>query len=332
MSHNVETMAYANQTPWHGLGVNVSPDLTPMEMLKAAGLDWKVKKVPVQNIITTEDGETIMNTIDDQYSLIRETDHKHLSIVGRNYVPIQNEDAMQFFHDFVQAGHMKMETAGSLSGGRTIWALANLDQSFTLAGGDKVRGFLLLNQPHIIGKGMQLRFTPIRVVCNNTLTYALNSKQSVTDANEATGEFRMAHTRHFDEATKKMAENALGISKSMMSDFEEQASFLSSKKCDEEVASNIIYGLFDKRSESEKKDVKEPRIVKKILNAIDTQPGAELESSAGTMWGLFNAITYVIDHKTGNDRDTALSNAWFGPRSLIKHRALEAITNEARAA
>ena len=44
MAHEVETMAYAGELPWHGLGTKVSNDLTPFQMQQKAGLDWVVYK------------------------------------------------------------------------------------------------------------------------------------------------------------------------------------------------------------------------------------------------------------------------------------------------
>ena len=45
MAHNVETMAYAGEVPWHGLGVPVSNDLTPVQMMEKAGLNWTVDQI-----------------------------------------------------------------------------------------------------------------------------------------------------------------------------------------------------------------------------------------------------------------------------------------------
>ena len=47
MAHMVETMAYAGEVPWHGLGKPVPADLTPDQMLEAAGLDWEVEQIPL---------------------------------------------------------------------------------------------------------------------------------------------------------------------------------------------------------------------------------------------------------------------------------------------
>jgi phage/plasmid-like protein (TIGR03299 family) len=333
MSHEVETMAYAGATPWHGLGVKVDAGMTPQQMMVAAGLDWTVKKVPLQNVIVGENGEVQTNTIPNQFSLIRETDNTHLSIVGRNYIPIQNDEVLDFFTKFVEAGHMKMDTAGSLRNGQKIWALASIEESFTLAGGDRVKGYLLLSQPHILGKGMQIRFTPIRVVCNNTLTFSLNSKTSKNETTEeATGEFRMSHNRAFDGVMKDRAEVALGISKELLNEFKENAEFLAKTRCSDEQADEIVRSLFETRSEDEMKSKREPRVIKRVLEAIEAQPGADMLSSKGTMWGVFNAVTYVVDHELGNERSVALDNAWFGARSQTKNKALEEITSYAKAA
>ena len=82
MAHNVETMAYAGQVPWHGLGVEVADNLTPLQMQKAAGLDWKVEK---QSIVTSEG-----IAVDKKKALIRTSDNSVLDIVGADWNPVQN--------------------------------------------------------------------------------------------------------------------------------------------------------------------------------------------------------------------------------------------------
>ena len=149
MAHMVETMAYAavNGAPWHKLGVPVSADLTPAEILTAAGLDWTVEKKPVYQLW---DGAYV--TVDGKFNLTRMTDGKVLDVVGSRYNPTQNAEAVEFFTEFVAAGDMRMDTAVSLEGGRRTWALASIQDGFTLAGGDRVNGYLLLSSPHREGE------------------------------------------------------------------------------------------------------------------------------------------------------------------------------------
>ena len=93
MAHNVETMAYAGEVPWHGLGVPVSNDLTPVQMMEKAGLNWTVEQI-----------DSYVNVGDKQIptgmkSLVRSSDNKVLTNIGQVWNPVQNEDAFNFFSD-----------------------------------------------------------------------------------------------------------------------------------------------------------------------------------------------------------------------------------------
>jgi phage/plasmid-like protein (TIGR03299 family) len=126
MAHLVETMAYAGETPWHGLGKPVPSDLSPWQMLDAAGLDWKVEKIPSFVDIS---GKKVYTGKD---ALVRSTDGKILDVVSQDWNPMQNEEAFEFFNDFVHSGDMEMHTAGSLRNGQIVWALAKVKESCKL--------------------------------------------------------------------------------------------------------------------------------------------------------------------------------------------------------
>src|SRR5690606_33989421 len=158
------------------------------EMLVKAQLNWELEKRPIT--FQTEKGDD--KDIDNYYALVRTSDNKCLDVVGRQYTPVQNKEAFEFFDEFVRAGKAKMETAGSLRGGRYVWGLANLQSSFKLEGGDEVKGYLLVASPHESGKALIIKFTTVRVVCQNTLTLALR---------DSGREFRIAHRIIFDDKT-----------------------------------------------------------------------------------------------------------------------------------
>ena len=171
MAHEVETMAYAGALPWHGLGVPVSNDLTPAQMQQKAGLDWEVEKVDAYINVGGEQVPT------GQQALIRTSDNTILTNVGENWNPVQNSEAFNFFSDYVMAGDMEMHTAGALKNGQIVWALAKVKESFDVFGKeDQVDSYMLFSNPHQYGKAIDVRFTPIRVVCNNTLTLSLSQK------------------------------------------------------------------------------------------------------------------------------------------------------------
>src|SRR6056300_261028 len=108
MSHEVEMvngvaqMAYAGETPWHGLGTKVAPDLSPNQIMEKAGLDWEVRK----ESMTTHSGAYITG----KKALVRSADNKVLDVIGDNWNPVQNKEAFEFFSEYCLAGDMEMHT------------------------------------------------------------------------------------------------------------------------------------------------------------------------------------------------------------------------------
>lgn len=315
MSHMVETMAYAGQKPWHGLGEKVSQDMSPAQMLKAAKLDWTVSKRQMYFKTKTDKEQTV----DGASVLIRDSDETVLSTVGATYKPVQNALAFEFFQKFTDAGHMKMETAGSLADGKYVWALARLAEDFNVGKGDAVIPYLLLCSPHIYGKSLIMQYTPTRVVCWNTLSMALGANMK-----GGSSAFRMPHSQSF-EVKREEAEGVLKLCIAQNNEFKEAAKVLSKKKVSKEKADEFFCTLlgFDPRDSKGKDAPKRvPVMLPKFRESLTHAPGAQLSTAAGTWWGAVGAVTYVIDHETGRERTTALRNAWIGHTSTIKRRAL----------
>jgi phage/plasmid-like protein (TIGR03299 family) len=323
MAHELEIvngeaqMAYAGDLPWHGLGTKVSNDLTPQQMMKKAGVDWRVQEV--ESFV--EFNGKRMNT--GQKSLIRETDGKILTNVGKDWHPCQNETAFEFFNEYVMAGDMEMHTAGSLRGGQYVWALAKVKESFDLFGGDQVDSYMLFSNPHVYGKSIDVRFTPIRVVCNNTLTFALN-----TQADRAV---KVGHRAQFNP---DMVKEQLGIAHEKFAKYKEMAQFLGSKRFSVESLLEYYNTVFPLTSGQDKQEnVTLESISRQAKNAYDvleTQPGAEF--AEGTWWQAFNSVTYVTDHLQGRNADNRLHSQWYGQNQLRKIKAAEKAVEFALAA
>jgi len=318
MAHMIETMAWTGPTPWHGLGVQVEPDISTDDMLIRAGLDWTVEKTPLFAAIGDDNV-----LIPSHHALTRSTDSRILSVVGSAYQPVQNRDALEFFRSFVEAGDMTLETAGSLGGGKRIWALASLRDGFELAGGDVVKGYLLLTNPHTPNAAMVAQFTPIRVVCANTLAMALTG--------ETAGAYRHTHFSTFDA---ERAKAALGLAHHQLADFREASSFLAGKRAQDEAVTQFFIEVFEPNraaNDDMKALARLPR-VQRAFDALTVQPGADLRSAEGTWWGAVNAVTWLADHQLGRSADTRLSSAWFGETRQFKLRALSKALDYARAA
>jgi phage/plasmid-like protein (TIGR03299 family) len=309
MAHMVETMAYAGELPWHGLGEKVSNDLTPVQMMQKAGVDWEVHAV--ESFVEFNDKK--MPT--GQKSLIRSTDGRILTNIGENWNPVQNETAFEFFAEFVAAGDMEMHTAGSLRDGEYVWALAKVKESFDVFGDDQVDSYLLFSNPHKYGKSIDVRFTPIRVVCNNTLTFALDQKSK--------NGVRLSHRTEFNA---DMVKETLGLAHEKFAKYKDMAQFLGSRKINAESLIQYYNTVFPNTSRTEMpKEVKAyedlSRNAKLCFDVIDTQPGAEY--AEGTWWQAFNSVTFVTDHIQGRNKDNRLHSQWFGQNAARKVVAAE---------
>lgn len=296
-------MAYRSSQgkPWHRLGNPVSDEMTPLEMMQAAGVDWEVEKV--DSFIDFK-GKHIAT---GQQSLVRSSDGKILSQVGKGWNPVQNSEAFEFFTDFVANGDMIMDTAGALKDGRIVWALADVQDGFSLFGGDEVRGYLLFSNPHMYGKSIDVKFVLERVVCNNTLSMALNEKGQPS--------VRVNHRSEFDAERVK---EILGLSHRRVENFKESAEFLGSKsyiKSDLEQYFGQVFG----KSSKEDKDLS--RTAERAVELVETSPGADFKP--GSWWNVYNAVTYLTDHELGRSEDTRLTSAWFGGNAKRKVDALE---------
>ena len=313
MAHELEIrkgkaqIAYAGDVPWHGMGTKVDSNLTPAEIQIAAGLDWDVQK----ETMTTSSGVEIKG----KKALVRSGDNKVLDVVGDNWNPVQNDEAFEFFSEFVNAGDMEMHTAGSLKGGKMVWALAKVKESFDVLKGDQVDSYLLFSNPHMYGKSIDVRFTPIRVVCNNTLSLSLE----MASKNVAT----LSHRKAFDPSEVK---ETMGLAHEKFAKFKETAQFLASRKFNGESLIKYYNEVFP-RTYKGKKNVEVKSVEDLALNArkayelLGTQAGAEF--GKGSWWSAFNSVTYFTDHEMGRNADSRLSSAWFGANQTRKVKALE---------
>lgn len=316
MSHNVETMAYAGELPWHGLGVPVSNDMSAYEMMEAAQLNWTVKKVPLYREFqgnlkgAWKDYTKEYRPIDNKMALIREEDNTELDVVGKNWHPVQNQEAFDFFYDWVEEGKMEMHTAGSLSNGKIVWILAKVNETFEVVKDDVVESYMLFTNPHSFGTSLNVRFTPIRVVCNNTLQLALGSNNNG---------IRLDHTKKFDP---HMVKDALGLATNSMIQYSDQAKHLVNKMSTKESRDEYFSKLFPMtHHEQEVKGYvrsKKAAYANRLHN--DGTPGAGLVKDS--WWDTFNTVTYMYDHKLGKSNASRVRSSWYGDASKSKQEAL----------
>ena len=321
MAHNIEIidgkaqMAWSGETPWHGLGTRVPSDLTPDQMLEAAGLNWTVRKIKAYAF--DEENNDAMYDISHS-ALIRSSDGKMLDVVSDDWNPVQNQEAFDFFDEYVRAGDMKMHTAGSLKGGQIVWGLAKIKDSFELFKGDQIDNYLLFSNFHKYGYSTDVRMTCVRCVCWNTLSLALS--------NNVERMAKISHRKVFDASIVK---ETLGIATDKLEKYKEMAAFLGSKKAKNEDIVEYFKRIFP--SSSSDKETKElSKNASIALDILHTQPGANF--AEGSWWQPYNSVTFMTDHVLGRSADTRLTSAWYGQNKTLKTKALEVAIEMAEAA
>lgn len=334
MAHLVETIVYRGEKPWHGIGEKVEEFTSVDDGIKRAGIDWTVSKCSIAPVLSsTEDGVIQYGDFAPKhYALVRSDTKAILDVVGKDYEPSQNRDVLEFLQEFVNAGHAKLETIGSLDGGRYVWGLIKLDQSFTLPGNDRVDPYLLAAVPHKYAYSIEFRYTDVRVVCNNTYTAALR---------KSAGKFNFRHTSVFDKSTYDAAKQALGLAREQVEESRKRAELLTQIVVPPQKAREILTELFDPRFSKDaeiaqkvvREEVNANRTVERIMLALDYAPGCDMNSAQNTAWGVFNAATFVASHH-GSNTDKKVSSLFFGEAArkcnILADKLLELAPVEAR--
>jgi phage/plasmid-like protein (TIGR03299 family) len=312
MAHQIETMAYVNETPWHGLGNQLTAHESIDVWAKQAGMDWQIREASVRYMTGNVGSLGAIESFPENKVLFRSDTNAPLSVVSQRYHVVQPSEILEFYRDLTEAQGYELETAGVLKGGRKIWALARTGQSSTLKGNDTMNAYVLLATACDGSLATTAQFTSIRVVCNNTLAVALaGSNASV----------KVPHNTAFDaQAVKRQ----LGISVGNWHSFISAMKALSECKVQTHEARNYVTRVFIGTDKAASINTNE-RAMNKVLALFDGHgKGSELASSKGTAFGLLNSVTqYVDQERRARSADHRLESAWFGTGATLKYNALE---------
>jgi phage/plasmid-like protein (TIGR03299 family) len=310
-------MAYKGAEPWHGLGFKVDENATGAEMLTVAGLDWKVQRRAIAMRPSNGDRSVMLTSqLDDFRAIVRSDNDTVFQIASSRYQPVQNEEIVEFFREYCEAGHATMETMGALRNGAAVWALARLNGGSTgnIGGVDELRGYMLLATSHdgslrTIGKPTQ-----VRVVCHNTLTAAIGERSADT--------FSMKHTRKFGSADRDEAQRIMGMASKQVADLNALAGDLAKVTIDHDgwmefMGKLLGDGLIDPKTADLSK------AAQAIQDATISSPGSALATARGTLWGAVNGVTWYADHAAKSRSDSnRMFSAWFGPNETLKNKAV----------
>ena len=316
------SLMYVGQEPWHGLGTKLEHPATAAEAIEAANLEWTVKKVPLYAW-----GDGIAYPLKDQFTVVPE----HLwgqakcptfGIVGANYTPLQNREAFDFFDPIVGEEAAIYHTAGALDDGRRIWLLAKLPSDIVITEKDITNKYLLLSNSHDGSGSVQIKFTPVRVVCHNTLTQALQ---------EGDNAIRVPHTRDIKERLR-VARQSLKLIHTEYDRIERDFRAMVQVGVDDTRLSAYLKMVFPDPTKTKDlrafAQVEKDRARARVL--FERGKGNDLPGVAGTLWAAYNGIVEMVDH--GRNRrtpDQHLEHIWFGNGYSLKMRAFEMAKKQA---
>jgi phage/plasmid-like protein (TIGR03299 family) len=292
-------------SPWQNLGTELVNPATAREAIITAGLNYSVAKKPMKEFVELRHAAAVS----DRYVTVRTDTGEVLGIVDESYEPVQNRDAFTFFDSLVGSDEAIYETAGALGRGEHIWILAKLPGYIKVNRKDIVGKYLLLSNSHDGSSLVRVKLTPIRVVCNNTLTAAL----------QGTGEVHIRHTSNAAEDMKQ-ALSLLGLTNSLYEQLDAVFNRMALTKITDKQLQDYVKALVPDKEEGEE-NVENQGIRDAFLELHESGLGADL--SRGTLWGAFNCVTEYTDHRPGGNQGARLESIWFGQGDQLKQKAFQ---------
>jgi len=319
MAHEIQendSMFSVGETPWHGLGVVLDSPPTILEGLEKANLNWTVRllplfcQIPVQGSGRRTAGEYYEVT---NRAVLREDTNEILGIVGANYTILQNTEAFKIFEPLVESKDLLLETAGSLKNGRRVWILGRINaEGAEIGKGDEVRPYVLLSNSHDGTMAVRFGFTPVRVVCNNTLSIAEEGKTSKL--------IKIIHTQGVHESLDALR-NMLDIAKESFTTTIEQYKWLASRDINERDLAQYVKVVFQPDFEQigvnvqgqvfdEGGEIIFTPSEKKVIELFESGIGSGMPK-AKTWWGAYNSVNEFLMYHRGRDVSNRLNSVWF---------------------
>ncbi|QEM03729.1 DUF945 domain-containing protein [Mucilaginibacter rubeus] len=298
---------------WHGLGQVVDRYLTSAEAIQVAGLDYEVEKWSLY--ACDQQGRYSDDIfVPERFATVRADTNQVLGVVGSDYEIVQNRDAFKFFDAIVGGGDgVLYETAGALGNGERIFITAKLPGYIRVGNDDLIEKYLFLTTSHDGFGSITIAFTPIRIVCNNTLNAALRNMSNC---------HKIRHTESAKERLEE-AHKIMGFTNTLADQLGDVFNRWSQIRIrDKEVLKLVQLAMapskevLNKVLTDEAPDEFSSRFkntVERICTYAFTNPTQQMDTTRGTLFGAYNAITgyfqNVLDYKSEEQK---LKSVMFG--------------------
>lgn len=327
MAHNLNiengevAMMWVGQVPWHGLGTQFKEPPTTKDAIKAAKLDWDVGLKPLYCGDSVHFYEYPLN----RKAIVRldkwgQPDCVPFGMVGNEYQVLQNRDAFSFFDPILATGMVTLETAGALGAGERVWVMARLKDDVDIAKDDPIQRYILLTTGHDGRTAVQIRFTPVRVVCQNTLTMSLETGQD------------FAKAYHVPGMRGALQDAQVGIQAILTSFKKLEETFRRMVGCKldgtslEQYLGHVFPDPPRRKKESDSSFQKQLARVEKMRShakrLFEAGKGNAAPAVKGTLWAAYNGIIEMLDHESSyKGRYHRLESVWFGDAQQTKQAA-----------
>ena len=334
MGHNLNfnenrqqfAMFSAKEKPWHGLGQIVDGALTSSEAIIMANLDYTVSKGDLYIKYPEELHDKLGKGKHHhgQYITYRQDTGETFGVVGSKYQVVQNIEAFNFFDDIVGFKDAIFETAGALGNGNVVFITAKLPKHIKVNGNDIIERYLLFTNNHDGSKNIEVLFTPIRVVCNNTLRAALHSSDC---------KYKIRHTKSAHDRLEE-AKNVLNMENTMSEEIQEIYRAMTTIRVTDRQALGFLNSIYLTSGEIEKLQegmaytevisTRKQNILSEVQSYYTKGPGQELSSAVGTLWGVYNAITgYYNNAKVYADSEKKMESVIYGSGATASNKAFD---------
>ncbi len=331
MAHNIHlneqtgkhSFFSVKEKAWHGLGQIVQDYPTSAEALEFAGLNYRVEKRQLftydnQNLFGNADTVTPNIQVPNYYATICTDNEAVLGVVGKDYEVVQNVDAFAFFDAIVDGDGIQYETAGALGKGERIFITAKLPGYIKVTNEDLIEKYLFLTTSHDGFGSITAAFTPVRIVCNNTLNAAMRNH---------THAIKIRHTANAKERLEQ-AHKVIGISNSLSLQLESIFNqWAKVRITDKEVRKLIQLALTPNKEVLQNLWAgKVDEISSRLSNLCDavyeynqTSPTQQTETTKGTVFGTYNALTgYFQNVKSYKDDEAKIKSLLYGGTAQTK--------------
>lgn len=323
MAHNInfneQTQKHSffsvKEKAWHGLGQIVEDYPNSKEALQFAGLDFEVLKRP--NTHKLDNGSAIVSK-SSFYTYRPDTNAILGDRLGKDYEVVKNIDAFSFFDSIVGGDGIQYETAGALGKGEKIFITAKLPGYIKVANTDYIEKYLFLTTSHDGFGSIMAAFTPVRIVCNNTLNAALKNH---------TNSIKIRHTANVKERLEE-AHKVLGISNQLsqqldgifnqwakvrITDLEVQQLIQMAMVPNKEVLQTINNGEMDELSTCFR------NMCDAVYEYNCSSPTQQTEATKGTVFGAYNAVTgYFQNVRTYKDDEAKMKSILYGGTAQLR--------------